>query len=244
MTLSATKAKALSKPGRYTDSGGLHLFVSKTGKKSWVQRITVDGKRRDIGLGGFPAVSLALARERSADIRTAVAEGKDPLVEKRKPGMLTLREAAYTVHKENKPRWRNGKHAAAWIRTLEQYAFPLIGNKRIDRIERADVLTVLTPIWSTRPETARRVRQRLRTIFSWAMAHGLIETNPAGELINAALPSMPKVKAHFKAMPYVEVPSALEKVEASQSSRAAKLCLRFLVLTASCSGEARGTRWE
>ena len=243
MRLSATKAMALRKPGRYTDGAGLHLFVSKTGKKSWVQRITVDGKRRDIGLGGFPAVSLASARERSADVRTAVADGKDPLVEKRKPGMPTLREAAYTVHKENRPRWRNAKHAAAWIQTLERYAFPMIGNKRIDRIERADVLTVLTPIWSTRQETARRVRQRLRTIFSWAMAHGLIETNPAGEVINAALPSMPKVKAHFRAMPYVEVPSALEKVEASQASKAAKLCLRFLVLTSVRSGEARGARW-
>ncbi len=244
MRLSATKAKALRKPGRYTDGAGLHLFIGKSGKKSWVQRITVEGKRRDIGLGGFPAVSLALARELSADIRTAVAEGKDPLTEKRKPGKPTLREAAYTVHKDNKPRWRNLKHAAAWIGTLERYAFPMIGNKPIDKIGRADVLTVLSPIWSTRPETARRVRQRLRTIFRWAMAHGIIETNPAGEVIDGALPSMPKVKAHFRAMPHEEVRSALEKVDGSQASRAAKLCLRFLVFTSVRSGEARGVRWN
>ena len=106
MRLSATKAKALCKPGRFTDGEGLHLFVGKTGKKSWVQRITIDGKRRDIGLGGFPAVSLAQARKRSADIRTAVAEGRDPLADKHKPGIPTLRDAAYTVHKENRPRWR------------------------------------------------------------------------------------------------------------------------------------------
>ena len=244
MRLSATKANALRKPGRYTDGGGLHLFVGKTGKKSWVQRITVDGKRRDIGLGGFPIVSLALARERSADIRTAVAEGKDPLTEKHKPGMPSLSEAAYTVHKDNKPRWRNEKHAAAWIQTLERYVFPMIGNKRIDKIGSADVLTVLSPIWSTRPETARRVRQRLRTIFRWAMAHGVIETNPAGEVIDGALPSMPKVKAHFRAMPHEEVRSALETVEASHASKAAKLCLRFLVLTSVRSGEARGASWS
>jgi len=244
MRLSATRAKALCKPGRYTDGEGLHLFIGKTGKKSWVQRITIDGKRRDIGLGGYPAVSLAEARKRSTDIRTAVAEGKDPLADKHKPGIPTLRDAAYTVHKENKPRWRNDKHAAAWIRTLERYAFPMIGNKPVDKIERADVLTVLTPIWSTRPETARRVRQRLRTIFHWAMAYGLIEINPAGEVINGALPSMPKVKAHFRAMPYEEVRSALETVEASQASKAAKLCLRFLVLTSVRSGEARGARWD
>ena len=244
MKLSATRAKALCKPGRYTDSEGLHLFIGKTGKKSWVQRITIDGKRRDIGLGGFPAVSLAQARKRSADIRTAVAEGRDPLADKHKPGIPTLRDAAYTVHKENRPRWRNEKHAAAWIRTLERYAFPMIGNKPVDKIERADVLTVLNPIWSTRPETARRVRQRLRTICHWAMAYGFIEINPAGEVINGALPSMPKVRAHFRAMPYEEVRSALETVEASQASKAAKLCLRFLVLTSVRSGEARGARWD
>ena len=244
MKLSATKAQALSKPGRYTDGAGLHLFIGKTGKKSWVQRVTIDGKRRDIGLGGFPAVSLALARERSADIHMAVAEGKDPLANKHKPDMPTLREAAYTVHKENRPRWRNEKHAASWIQTLERYAFPKIGNKRVDKIGRADVLTVLSPIWSTRPETARRVRQRLRTTFHWAMAYGFIEINPAGEMINGALPSMPKVKAHFRAMPYEEVRSALETVESSQASKAAKLCLRFLILTSARSGEARGASWS
>ena len=244
MRLSATKAKGLCNPGRYSDGEGLHLFIGKTGKKSWVQRITIDGKRRDIGLGGYPAVSLAQARMRASDNRAAVADGKDPLADKHKPDMPSLKEAAYTVHKENKPRWRNEKHAAAWIQTLERYAFPMIGNKRIDKIERADVLTVLNPIWSTRPETARRVRQRLRTIFHWAMAYGFIEINPAGEVINGALPSMPKVKAHFRAMPYEEVRSALETVEASQASKAAKLCFRFLVLTSVRSGEARGARWD
>ena len=196
----------------------------RLGSKNWVQRITIDGRRRDIGLGGFPAVSLAQARKRSADIRTAVAEGRDPLADKHKPGIPTLRDAAYTVHKENRPRWRNEKHAAAWIRTLERYAFPMIGNKPVDKIERADVLTVLNPIWSTRPETARRVRQRLRTIFRWAMAHGFIETNPAGEAIDGALKPIPKIKAHFRALPYQEVRSALEAVEASQACKAARLC--------------------
>ena len=198
----------------------------------------------DIGLGGFPAVSLAQARKLSADIRTDVAEGYDPIVEKRKLQMPTLKEAAYIVHGENKPSWRNKKHAAGWIRTLELYAFPLIGNKPIDRIKRADVLAVLKPIWSTRPETARRVRQRLRTIFHWAMAYDFIEVNPAGEVINGALPSMPKVKEHFRAIPYREVRSALEAIESSHASLAARLCFRFLILTATRSGEARGACWS
>ena len=244
MRLSATKLKALSNPGRYSDGEGLHLFIGKTGRKSWVQRITIDGRRRDVGLGAFPAVSLAQARKRSADIRTAVADGKDPLQDRRKPEMPTLREAAYAVHSANRPRWRNEKHAVSWMQTLERHAFPNLGKKRIDKIGRAEVLSVLTPIWTKRPETARRVRQRLRTIFRWAMAHGFIETNPAGEVIDGALPSMPKVKAHFRAMPYQEVGSALETIESSHASLPAKLCFRFLILTATRSGEARGAKWN
>ena len=244
MNLSATRVKALSEPGRHTDGDGLHLFISKTGGKSWVQRITIDGRRRDIGLGGYPAVSLAQARNRASDNREAVGNGKDPVAEKRRPAMPTFREAAHAVHEANKPRWRNGSHTAGWIQTLQRHAFPKIGNKPIDTITRSDLLAVLTPIWSTRPETARRVRQRMRTIFRWAMANEFIENNPAGEAIDGALPSMPKVKAHLRALPYEEVGAALRTVDASQTSPASKLCLAFLVFTAARSGEARGATWD
>ncbi len=244
MTLSATKVKALQSPGRYSDGGGLHLFISKAGRKSWVLRITVDGRRRDIGLGGYPSVSLARAREKAAEYRTAIAEGRDPVAERHAPAMPTFREAALTVHEANKPRWRNPRHASGWIQTLERHAMPVLGNTPLDRIDRGDVLRVLTPIWTSRPETARRVRQRMRTIFRWAMAHGFMETNPAGEAIDGALPPMPKLKAHFRALPYQEVGSAIETVAASQASLSAKLCFQFLVLTAARSGEARGATWD
>ena len=244
MTLSATKVKALQSPGRYSDGGGLHLFISKAGRKSWVLRITVEARRRDIGLGGYPSVSLARAREKAAEYRTAIAEGRDPVAERHAPAMPTFREAAHAVHQANKPRWRNPRHASGWIQTLERHAIPVLGNTPLDRIDRGDVLRVLTPIWTSRPETARRVRQRMRTIFRWAMAHGLMETNPAGEAIDGALPPMPKVKAHFRALPYQEVGSAIETVAACQASLSAKLCFRFLVLTASRSGEARGATWD
>ena len=236
--------KALRDPGRYSDGDGVHLFIGKNGRKSWVQRITVDGRRRDIGLGGYPTVSLAQARKRASDNREAIGNGRDPVADKHRPAMPTFSEAAHAVHEANKPRWRNGSHTSAWIQTLERHAFPKIGNKHIDTISRTDVLTVLTPIWSTRPETARRVRQRMRTIFRWAMASELIETNPAGEVIDGALPSMPKVKAHLRALPYQEVGSALKTVDASQTSLAAKRCLKFLVFTAARSGEARGATWD
>ena len=244
MKLSATRLKALRDPGRYSDGTGLHLFISKTGGKSWVQRITIDGRRRDIGLGGYPTVSLAQARKRASDNREAIGNGKDPVADKRRPTIPTFSEAAYAVHEVNKPRWRNESHTSAWIQTLERHAFPKVGRKRIDTIARTDVSNVLTPIWSTRPETARRVRQRMRTIFRWAMANELIETNPAGEAIDGALPSMPKVKAHLRALPYQEVGSALKTVDASQTSLSSKHCLRLLVLTAARSGEARGATWD
>ena len=243
MKLSATEVKALHKPGRHSDGGGLHLFITKTGNKSWVQRIVIDGRRRDIGLGGYPTVSLAQARKRASDNRVAVENGKDPVAEKHRPAIPTFREAALAVHEANKPRWRNGSHATGWIQTLQRHAFPRIGSKPINTITRSELLSVLTPIWSTRPETARRVRQRMRTIFRWAMANELIESNPAGEAIDGALPSMPKVKAHLRALPYEEVGAALRTVDASQTSSASKLCLAFLVFTAARSGEARGATW-
>ena len=243
MKLSATKVKALNEMGRYSDGEGLYLYISKWGSKSWVQRITVGGRRRDIGLGGYPTVSLAEARKRAADNREVAGRGGDPVAEKRRPAVPTFSEAARAVHAANKPRWRNGSHTRAWIQTLERHAFPKIGRMRIDTISRADVLSVLTPIWSERPETARRVRQRMRTIFRWAMASELIETNPAGEAMDGALPSMSKIKAHLRALPYREVGSAFKTVDASQTSPASKHCLKFLVYTAARSGEARGASW-
>ena len=244
MALSATRAKALKDPGRYADGGGLHLYISKAGGKSWVLRITIGGRRRDIGLGAFPSISLAHAREKAADIRAAVAEGRDPLAERHAPAMPTFRDAVCAVHAANTPRWRNGKHVASWLQTLERHAMPALGTTPLDRVERGDVLRVLTPIWTTRPETARRVRQRMRTVFLWGMAHGFMGTNPAGEAIAGALPPMPKVKEHLRALPYQEVGAALGAAQSSQASVSSKLCFRFLVLTTARSGEARGATWD
>ena len=127
---------------------------------------------------------------------------------------------------------------------MERYAFPVIGKMSLDRITRRDVLAVLTPIWTTKPETARRVRQRIRTVLKWAMAHEFVEHNAAGEGIDGALPAMRRFKAHHRALPHAEVPAALETIDASTAGMAAKLCLRFLILTAARSGEARGATWS
>ena len=189
-------------------------------------------------------MSLAKARQFADAYRLAVAEGRDPLAEKRRAATPTFAEAAVKVHEANLPRWKNGKHTAQWLSTLERYAFPTIGKMPLDRIERRDVLGILTPIWTAKPETARRVRQRIRTVLKWAMAHEFVEHNAAGEGIDGALPTMRRVRAHFRALPYTEIPAALDTVDASPASMAAKLCLRFLILTAGRSGETRGALWS
>ena len=242
--LTAAKVKALTKPGMHHDGRGLYLRVAPGGSKGWMLRATIDGRRHDLGLGGYTAVSLARARQLAGGHRLAVAEGRDPLAEKRRAKMPTFAEAAVKVHEANLPRWKNGKHTDQWINTLRTYAFPVIGNLRLDRITRRDVLAVLTPIWTTKPETARRVRQRIRTVLKWAMAHEFVEHNAAGEGIDGALPAMRRFKAHHRALPYAEIPAALETIDASTTGMAAKLCLRFLILTAARSGEARGAIWS
>ena len=242
--LTAAAVKAASKPGRLADGGTLYLNIARGGTKSWVQRITIDGRRHDIGLGGWPVVSLASARRRAAENRSVVADGRNPLAEKRRSMVPTFRQAATQTLETLKPRWRNLKHSVSWMQTLERHAMPRLGQMPVDRIGREDVLAVLTPIWGIRPETARRVRQRIRATLRWCWAHDYVEQNAAGEAIDGALPKMPAIKSHFRALPYRDVSSALKTVEASKSSWAAKLCLRFLILTAARSGETRGAKWD
>ena len=241
--LTVAKAKSLSEPGLYRADPTLYLRVAPGGSKSWVQRLTIEGRRHDLGLGGFPLVTLAEARALAYGNRRVARSGGDPLAAKRRAKPPTFREAATRTCDALRPRWRNRKHTTDWMATLERHAHPVIGNLTVDRIRREDVLRVLTPIWTSRPETARRVRQRMRAVLRWCWAHGYVSENVAGEGIDGALPKMPAVKQHFRALPYAEVAAALEQVEASRASHAAKLCLRFLILTAARSGEARGATW-
>ena len=231
-------------PGLHGDGDTLYLSVARGGSKSGIQRLTIDGKRRDIGLGGWPTVSLAKARERAFDNRVAVSEGRDPLAAKRQARVPTFREAAQRTFEANRPRWRSAKVAANWMQQMERHAFGRLGDMPVNRIGREDVLSVLTPIWTSTPEAARKMRERLKTTVRWAMAHGYVEMNVAGEVIDGALPSMAAVRQHYRALPFREVPGALLDIEAGRASLAAKFCLRFLILTAARSGEARGATWD
>ncbi|MDE0422423.1 MAG: tyrosine-type recombinase/integrase [Gammaproteobacteria bacterium] len=241
-SLTAAAARGAKKPGLYRADPTLYLRVAPGGSKQWIQRIVIKGRRRDIGLGAFPVVGLTEARDRAFENRRLVRNGGDPLAERRAVAP-TFRDATRRTFEANRARWRNGKHTASWLQTLERHAYPVLAELPVDTIGREEVLKVLTPIWSTRQETARRVRQRIRTVLGWAMAHGYVHTNAAGEAIDGALPSMPAVKRHYRALPYRDVAAALETVKAGRASDAAKLCFRFTVLTAARSGEARGATW-
>lgn len=243
MRLTVAKAKSLSKPGMYRADPTLYLRIAPSGTKHWIQRLTIDGRRHDLGLGGFPLVSLVEARELAFENRRKVRGGGNPLAEKRRAKVPTFRQATAVTCEALRPRWGNGRHGADWTSSMERYAFPILGDLRVSRIRREDVLRVLTPMWARKPETARRVRQRIRSVLRWAHAHGYVEENMAGEALEGALPSLTARQTHFRALPYPEVPKALETVNASQSSVAARLCFRFLVLTAARSGEARQATW-
>lgn len=235
--------KEATRPGRYGDGGTLYLYVTPGGSKCWVQRITIDGKQRDIGLGPWPVVTLAEARDLAIDNRRAVRRGADPLADKHRAKVPTFREAAKQTFEANRARWRNAKVASNWLQQLERHAFPKLGHRRVDAIDREAVLSVLTPIWTAKPEAARKVRQRINATLRWAEAHGFIDHNPAGGTIDGALPAQPSVREHLRALPYREVGAALATIDESGASDAAKLGLRFLVLTAARSGEARGATW-
>ena len=241
--LTVARVRSLSTPGRYAAGPTLYLRVAPGGTKSWVQRLTIDGRRHDIGLGGWPLVTLAEARDVAFMNRRLVRQGGNPLGEKRKATVPTFREASRRALEANRGRWRNRKSIDNWIATMAKYVQPVFGDRRVDQIGREDVLRVLTPIWSTKPEIGRKVRTRIRQTLAWAQAHNYIENNPAGEVISAALPATKALKVHFRALPYREVAAALDTIEGSRASLSARGCLRFVVLTACRSGEARLATW-
>ncbi|MCY4641443.1 MAG: tyrosine-type recombinase/integrase [Gammaproteobacteria bacterium] len=242
--LTIPKAKSISTPGMYHDSPTLYLYVAPGGSKSWVQRITIDGRRHDLGLGGFPLITPEHARRRAAANRLEVANGKDPLAEKNKTKVLTFKQAAQRTYETLKPRWRNEKVARNWLQQLERHAFHHLGHLRVDEIGREAVLAVLTPLWTVKPETARKVRRAVKATLSWCQANGFVEINYAGEIIEGALPTMRTLRNNFRALPYKEIPDAVETIRTCGASLATKACLEFVVLTACRNGEARLAVWS
>ena len=240
--LTAAAVRNITKPGRHADGEGLYLNVRGSGSKSWLQRVNVGGRRRELGLGPYPRVSLAEARRAAASNRADAAGQRDPFTGRRRPAPPTFAEAAASVHAMNRARWSSDHHANFWLRSLELHA-AAIWDMKLDEICPTDVIECLAPMWTVKPETMRRVRQRVQTVFRWGMAYGYIGTNPAGEMISAALPTQPRVKAHLASVHYLDLPDTLATVRSSGAADASKTCIEFIVLTAARSGEARLATW-
>lgn len=243
--LSSRAVATLARPGRHADGGGLYLSVGPGEARRWVFLFRWRGRLREMGLGGLSSVTLAKARVRAAEARQLVADGVNPLDLKRaQEAVPTFGEMADAVVTALGPQWRNEKHKAQWSATLTTDAAAL-RPIRVDRIETADVLVTLKPIWAEKPETASRLRGRIERVLDAAKAKGHREgENPArwkGHL-DHLLPKRQKLtRGHHAALPFAEVPAFMADLR--ERNATAALALEFLILTAARSGEVRGATW-
>ena len=235
---------------------GLAINVCQTGSRSWVLRYTVNGKRRDKGLGGYPDVTLAQAKELARAERAKLAQGIDPvesgLVARRKLlaaqlSLMTFGQAAAKYIDTHEASWRNPKHVQQWRNTLETYAGPVIGEMPVRDVGLPQILEVLEPIWHTKTETANRLRGRMESVLDWANARGYrSEANPARwkGLLEQLLPSPGKITKtdHHRALPYAELPGFMRGLAAHQG--VAARALEFAILTGCRSGEVRGAKGD
>ena len=229
------RLKPTDKNRRYSDGDGLSLVVRPNGSKAWQVRV---GKK-DQGIGAFPGVRLAEARSK-AKARRAQAVGPSAEVVATVP---TFKVVAEKYIASSAPTWKNHKTVINTRSCLENYAYPVFGDTPINDIRRAEVLDVLEGIWTDKPAAAKKLRQRVRSVFDYALDREYIEVNPAAHFTRASLPPTGN-GTHFRALPYQDVSEALTTISASSSSLAVRLCFKWLILTASRSGEARGARWQ
>jgi integrase len=253
---SAIEVKRAMRPGLHAVGGvpGLCLQIAPSGAKSWILRVLVNGRRREIGVGGYPDVMLAEARERARAIRMQIRDGVDPVADRRarraaqraKVNAVTFEQAAREWHQSKQSEYRNPKHAAQVLRTIKAYAVPVIGTMPVEQIGLKDVLAVLQPVWADKTETASRLRGRIENVLAWATVSGhRTGDNPArwkGNL-DAVLAQPGKIARvkHHAALPIEQLPTFFARLR-QQSGMAAR-ALEFLILTAARSGEVRGAKW-
>ena len=253
--LSAVEVTRAKGPAVLHDGGGLYLRVSATGAKSWVFRFQLDGRRRDMGLGPYPDISLAEARGKATDHRKQRHEGIDPLNAKKAQRQAqrvsetkgrTFRQCAVEFIEKNRAAWRNAKHQQQWKNTLATYVYPTFGDLPVSAIDAGLVVQVLDPIWTEKPETASRVRGRIEAVLDAATVRGFRQgPNPAQWKGNLAhvLPAPSKVRkvAHHAALPFDEMAEFLAALRC-RTGMAAR-ALEFTALTAARTGEVLGARW-
>lgn len=259
--LSSLQVKRLAEPGLHHDGGGLYLQVSPSKSrlaedgaelnKSWVFRYRLQGKLRSMGIGSLRDFSLAEARERATKYRQLVADKIDPIEERNERSQalavaraseISFSQCAEEYHKQESVHWKNPKHAAQWINTLKTYAFPKLGNRKIQNVGKAEVLSVLEPIWRTKPETASRVKQRIQSVLVWSAAKDYYPNYPHG-MWDQIEKSLGKArigeKKHFRACPFRQVGNVIRQVRDCNSAEIVKLAFEFTILNASRSGESR-----
>ncbi len=243
--LSAVAVKNATKPGRYADGNGLYLLVDPSGSKRWLLRTVVHGRRRDMGLGSVSLISLTEAREKAQEYRRAARLGADPIEERRLARAVapSFEDAAAQVHKAHAAGWKNPKHAAQWLSTLQQYVFPHFGAKQVDKITTADVLRALSPIWLTKPETARRVRQRVAAVLDWAKAAGFRAGDNPVEGVGKGLPRQNDKAQHHAALAYADVPAFVDRLREADATETVRAAFEFLILTAGRTGEVIAAKW-
>ena len=246
--LTAAFVRTVNGPGVYGDGRGgrglsLRVHRTATGRitKTWRQRVRIEGRLTSIGLGPYPEVTLAEARQKALDNSRMVRHGKDP----RGRGVPTFAEAAKRTIELHRDSWKAGSPLAEqWASTFRLHATPLL-DKRVDTITSADVLGCLSPVWNTKPAAARKARNRISAVFRWCIGRNHRVDNPVDQAV-AALPRMNGTgTGHYRALPHQEVGSALRAIRsAGDTPSAAALCVELVVLTAARGGEARGARWD
>jgi integrase len=243
--LNARAVTALSRPGRHADGGGLYLSISTNGGRRWVYLFRRNGKMREMGLGSASTVTLARARELASAARDTVSRGLDPIETRDLHGerSKTFSECSALFIEDNKSGWSNAKHADQWANTLKTYADPVIGRMAVADITTTHIIKILNPIWTTKTETASRVRSRIEAVLDWARVHGLREgENPArwrGHL-DQLLPKRSKVARvqHHPALPFMALPDFL--IDLRTMEGVAPLALEFTILTAARTNETIG----
>lgn len=255
--LSALVVGRLSVPGHHAVGGvdGLYLYVNAAGARSWVLRTMVGEKRRHMGLGGFPDISLAKAREKARSAREEIAQGIDPIAQRMAAASLlraqqatekTFEQAAQGYIEAHSDTWKNAKHRSQWTSTLETYAYPFMGKLLVRDVGQEHVLNALEPIWKTKNETASRLRGRIENVLDWATVRKYrTGENPArwkGHL-DMLLPASSKVQKveHHRALPFESMPNFIIELRKRQGTAAR--ALEFAILCAARSGEVRGACW-
>ena len=250
-----------AKAGRYADGGGLYLLVKESGARSWLLRVQVEGKRRDIGLGSVDLagrrdpseddvsilsrrkLTLAEAREKAGVLSRLAKAGRDPVVERDKDRSTapTFKDATTLCHADLQSGW-SPRNAAAFLASLEDHAFPTLGRLRVDHIEASHIRDMLAPIWTDIPVMARKVRQRVGIVLNYAKAKGWRSSEAPGKSVTMGLARGHR-GGNFPAMPYAEVPDLMATLEA-KAPTIGRLALRFLILTGARSGEVRKATWD